>query len=142
MPAYISLITLGVADVAIATQFYESLGFVKSETASQDDVSFFQAGNLVLALWSRDTQMEDANAADYWTGNGGIVLAQNVASEREVDAVMATAEAAGADILKLAAKTYWGGYNGFFADPDGHVWEIAYNPSWPLTEDGRIELPG
>jgi uncharacterized protein len=142
MPAHISLITLGVADVARATRFYESLGFVKSETASQDDVSFFQAGSIVLALWSREAQMEDANAAKQWTGNGGVVMAQNVASEREVDAVMAKAEAAGAQILKAAAKTFWGGYNGYFADPDGHVWEIACNPSWPLTENGGIELPG
>ncbi|MEX2166724.1 MAG: VOC family protein [Methyloceanibacter sp.] len=141
MSAHISLITLGVADIAKATRFYERLGFVKSKTASQDDVSFFRAGPIVLALWSREAQKEDANAAELWTGNGGIVVAQNVASETEVDTVMANAEAAGAQILKPATKTFWGGYNGYFADPDGHVWEVAFNPFWPLDENGHIELP-
>ena len=137
----ISLITLCVADIAKATRFYESLGFVKSNKASQDEVSFFRAGGVVLALWGREAQIEDANAGALWTGNGGIVVAQNVASEREVDAVMARAEAAGARVLKPATKTFWGGYNGYFADTDGHVWEIAHNPHWPLDEEGRVELP-
>ena len=141
MSAHISLITLGVADITKATHFYEQLGFVKSKTASQDDVSFFRAGPIVLALWSREAQKEDANAAELWTGNGGIVVAQNVASESEVDAAMARAEAAGANILKPATKTFWGGYNGYFADPDGHVWEVAFNPFWPLGDDARIDLP-
>ena len=141
MSAHISLITLGVADIAKASSFYERLGFVRSKTASQDDVSFFRAGPIVLALWSREAQKEDANAAELWTGNGGIVVAQNVASESEVDAAMARAEAAGANILKPATKTFWGGYNGYFADPDGHVWEVAFNPFWPLGDDARIELP-
>jgi hypothetical protein len=137
----ITLITLGVDDVTKATAFYETLGFVKSKTASQDDVSFFRAGSVVLALWGREAQIEDAYASALWTGNGGIVVAQNVASEAEVDAVMATAEAAGARILKQAAKTFWGGYNGYFADPDGHLWEIAFNPHWGLDEVGAIQLP-
>src|SRR3990172_4232308 len=104
MPANITLITLCVADIARATAFYEHLGFVKSKTASQDDVTFFRAGGVVLALWGREAQIEDANAGALWTGNGGIVVAQNVASEAEVDAVMATAEAARARIFKQAAK--------------------------------------
>ena len=137
----ISLITLAVSDVAKATQFYERLGFVKSKIASQDDVSFFRAGGVVLALWVGDAQRDDANPAELWTGNGGIVVARNVGSAAEVDAAMAKAEAAGARILKQATKTPWGGYNGYFADPDGHVWEVAFNPHWPLGEDGRIELP-
>lgn len=137
----VSLITLGVSDVAKATQFYERLGFVKSKNASQDDVSFFQAGGIVLAIWGREAQRDDANAAELWTGNGGIVVARNVASAAEVDAAMATAKAAGARILKPATRTSWGGYNGYFADPAGHVWEIAFNPHWPLGKDGRIELP-
>ena len=141
MSAKITLITLGVTDVARATAFYERLGFVKSKTASQPSVSFFRAGGVVLALWGRDAQRDDAQAGELWTGNGGIAVAQNVASEAEVDAVMATAEAAGARILKLAAKTFWGGYDGYFADPDGHVWEVAFNPHWALDEDGRIKLP-
>ena len=140
MTAYVTLITLGVADVARATAFYEALGFKLSKTASQPEVSFFQAGPLVLALWGRDAQKEDAQAEDLWTGNGGIAIAQNVGSEDEVDAVMARAEAAGARILKAAGKTFWGGYNGYFADADGHVWEIAHNPFWELA-DGSVRLP-
>ncbi len=141
MPPHVSLITLGVADVAQATRFYEKLGFALSKNASQDSVSFFRAGGVVLALWSREAQREDAQAEELWDGNGGIVVAQNVASEREVDAVMAKAQAAGARILTPATKTAWGGYNGYFADPDGHVWEIDFNPHWGLDEAGLIKLP-
>jgi predicted lactoylglutathione lyase len=141
VPAHISLITLGVADVAKATAFYERLGFVKSKRASQESVSFFEAGAVVLALWGRDAQRDDAQAAELWTGNGGIVVAQNLASEDAVDVMMARAEASGARILKPAAKTFWGGYDGYFADPDGHVWEVAFNPFWELHEDGRVRLP-
>jgi uncharacterized protein len=137
----ITLITLGVADIAKATAFYRSLGFVKSNAASQDEVSFFRAGGVVLALWGRDAQRDDANAADVWNGNGGMVVAQNVASEAEVDAVMARAATSGARILKPASKTFWGGYDGYFADPDGHVWEVAFNPHWGLDRQGLIELP-
>lgn len=141
MSPRITLITLGVEDVAKATAFYEKLGFVRSKEASQESVSFFRAGSVVLALWNREAQKEDAEADELWSGNGGIVVAQNMASEAEVDAMMARAEAAGASILKPAAKTFWGGYNGYFADADGHVWEVAFNPFWPLDEDGRIDLP-
>jgi predicted lactoylglutathione lyase len=141
VPAHISLITLGVADIAKATSFYERFGFVRSKSASADSVSFFQAGPVVLALWGRDAQRDDAQAAELWTGNGGIVVARNLASEDAVDVAMARAEAAGARILKAAAKTFWGGYNGYFADPDGHVWEVAFNPFWELDEDGRVKLP-
>jgi predicted lactoylglutathione lyase len=141
MSSNITLITLGVADVARAAAFYESLGFVKSKTASQDEVSFFRAGGVVLALWGRATQRDDANAGELWNGNGGMVVAQNVASEAEVDAAMAKAVASGASILKPASKTFWGGYDGYFADPDGHVWEVAFNPHWGLDERGLIELP-
>ncbi len=141
MSANITLITLGVADVAKATAFYESLGFVKSKTASEESVSFLRAGGVVLALWSREAQRQDANAGELWNGNGGMVVAQNVASEAEVDAVMATAEASGARILKLASKTFWGGYDGYFADLDGHIWEIAFNPHWALDAEGRVKLP-
>lgn len=141
MPAHASLITLAVANVAKATAFYEQLGFVLSKTASQAEVSFFQAGPVVLALWGRQEQIEDAGAGNIWTGNGGIVVAQNVDSEAAVDAMMARAKAAGARILKPATKTFWGGYNGYFADPDGHLWEIAFNPFWTLDADGGVTLP-
>jgi len=96
---------------------------------------------VVLALWGRDAQRDDAQAAEFWTGNGGIAVAQNLTSEAEVDAMMARAEAAGARILKPAAKTFWGGYDGYFADLDGHVWEVAFNPFWELDEGGRVRLP-
>jgi uncharacterized glyoxalase superfamily protein PhnB len=96
---------------------------------------------VVLALWGRDEQRDDAQAEELWTGNGGIVVAQNVASEDAVDVMMARAEASGARVLKPAAKTFWGGYNGYFADPDGHVWEVAFNPFRELDEDGRVRLP-
>jgi len=141
MSQSISLITLTVADIANATRFYQALSFVKSKRASQEDVTFMRAGGVVLAMWGRQAQVEDASAEDVWTGNGGIVVARNLASEAEVDAAMAQAEAAGARILKPAAKAFWGGYNGYFADPDGHVWEAAFNPFWQLDEDGRVKLP-
>ncbi|HLC08577.1 MAG TPA: VOC family protein [Methyloceanibacter sp.] len=141
MSPHVSLITLGVTDVANATAFYEKLGFVRSKKASNASVSFFRAGSVVLALWSREALKEDAEAGALWTGNGGIVPAQNLVSEAEVDAMMARAEAAGARMLKPATKTFWGGYNGYFADADGHIWEIAFNPHWPLDKDGRIQLP-
>lgn len=139
--AHISLITLDVADVARATSLYEPLGFVRSKTASEASVSFFQAGPVVLAVWSRDAQRDDAQAAELWTGNGGIAIAQNLASEDNVDAMMARAEAAGGRILKQASKTFGGGCDGYFADPDGHVWEVTHNPFWKLDEDGRVRLP-
>jgi len=141
MSPHISLITLCVADIAKATAFYGRLGFVLSDKASQESVSFFKAGPAVLALWSRSAQVEDAKSEDLWTGNGGIVVAMNCASEAEVDAMLASAKAAGARILKPGEKVFWGGYNGYFADPDGHVWEIAHNPFWPLDKDGRVNLP-
>jgi predicted lactoylglutathione lyase len=138
--ASVTLITLTVADIGKATRFYESLGFAKSKE-SQEQVSFFRAGGIVLSLWDREAQIQDANAGTLWDGNGGIVVAQNVASEAEVDAVLAKAKSAGARILKPGTKTFWGGYNGYFADPDGHLWEIAHNPHWQLDRDGRVVLP-
>jgi len=137
---HISLVTLGVADIAKATAFYERLGFVKS-SASQEAVSFFRAGAVVLGLFGRDALHEDAQAGALWTGNGGIAVAMNYASEAEVDAMMAKAEASGARILKPAGKVFWGGYSGYFADADDHVWEVAHNPFWPVSESGHIDLP-
>ena len=95
----------------------------------------------MLALWGRDAQRDDAEAAAVWTGNGGIVVAQNLRARMRSMSMMARAEASGARVLKPAAKTFWGGYNGYFADPDGHVWEVAFNPFWELDEDGRVKLP-
>jgi len=135
-----SLITLGVADVAAATEFYERFGLRKS-SASQESVSFFQLGPTVLGLFGREALKEDGKAASVWTGNGGISLAQNLGSEAEVDRLMTHAANIGATILKPAQRAFWGGYHGYFADPDGHVWEIAYNPFFNLDEAGRVILP-
>jgi uncharacterized protein len=103
------------------------------------DVVFFQAGGMIVALWSRAQLATDTVAEDPG-GWGGITLAQNVRSPAEVDAVLAEAEAAGATIARWGAETFWGGYSGVFVDPDGHAWEIAHNPFWTLREDGSVNL--
>jgi uncharacterized protein len=143
MEPRLTLITLGVADIARARQFYETLGFVASG-ASQDSVTFFPAGGVVLALWARKALAEDAGVEDSAQGFAGVALAHNARSEAEVDAVLAEAVAAGAKLVKQAKKVFWGGYSGYsgyFADPDQHLWEVAYNPGWPLDGTGRIVLP-
>jgi catechol 2,3-dioxygenase-like lactoylglutathione lyase family enzyme len=137
MEPRVSLVTLGVADLARARAFYEALGW-RGEQPS-DDVVFFQAGGMVVALWDREKLAEDSGVED--TGGwGGITLAHNVRSPEEVDAVLAEAERAGATIARAGAATFWGGYSGAFADPDGHPWEVAHNPFWTLREDGSISL--
>lgn len=141
MDARISLITLGVADVARARAFYESLGW-KASGASQAEVAFFQAGGMALGLFSRAALAEDAHLKDESAGFGGITLAQNVASEEAVDQLLEEARRAGATILKPAQRVFWGGYSGYFADPDGHPWEVAYNPGFALEADGSLRLPG
>lgn len=143
MQPRLSLLTLGVRDIARARLFYERLGFEASEL-SNAHVAFFNAGGVVLALFGREALATDANVADdaAQSGFSGITLAHNVRSEAEVEAVLNDAERAGARIVKKAEKTFWGGYAGYFADPDGHLWEIAHNPFWPLTDEGRVILPG
>ena len=136
----ISLVTLGVENVLAATRFYEELGLRKSHI-SGESVAFFQLGPTVLALFGRDAAHEDGNIGGVWTGNGGITLAQNVASDAEVDALIARAGAAGATILKEPQRAFWGGYHGFFADPDGHVWEVAHNPGFTFDASGAVVLP-
>jgi uncharacterized protein len=134
----VSLVTLGVRDLARARAFYEALGWTTGAEPG-DDVVFFQAGCMVVALWGRDELAEDSGAEDAG-GWGGITLAHNVGSPAEVDAVMREAEAAGATITRSAAATFWGGYSGAFADPEGHAWEVAHNPHWTLAEDGSIRI--
>jgi catechol 2,3-dioxygenase-like lactoylglutathione lyase family enzyme len=134
----VSLITLGVADLALARRFYERLGWRRGNAEAA--VVFFQAGGSVLALWSRQALAEDAGVSDSG-GFGGIALAYNARSRAEVDAVLAEAVAAGARLLKAAADTFWGGYSGYFADPDGHPWEVAWNPAWAIAADGSVRLP-
>jgi len=136
----VSLITLGVADVARSRVFYETLGWTTS-AAADAEVVFFQAAGMVVALWSRARLAEDTAVEDRG-GWGGITLAHNVRSPAEADAVLAEAEAAGATIARPGAETFWGGYSGVFVDPDGHAWEVAHNPYWTLADDGSISLPG
>jgi uncharacterized protein len=136
----ISMVTLGVKDVAAASRFYEAFGLTKSP-AGNAHVAFFQLGPSVLGLFGREPLLEDSNAESVWTGNGGITLSRNLPSEAEVDALIAKAEAIGAKILKAPQKAFWGGYHGFFADLDGHVWEVAYNPFLNLGADGVVSLP-
>ena len=138
MEQRLSLVTLGVADVARARAFYEALGW-KTGAEPGDDVVFFQAGGMIVALWGRDQLAEDSGVSDSG-GWGGVTLAYNTRSPAEVDAVLAEAEAAGATIARLGAETFWGGYSGAFIDPDGHPWEVAHNPHWTLGEDGSIAL--
>lgn len=138
MEPRVSVITLGVADVERARSFYETLGW--SGQSPDGEVVFIQAGGLVLALWGRDHLAADSGVADNG-GWGGITLAHNVRSPDEVDAVLAAAQAAGATIVRPAAAAFWGGYSGVFLDLDGHPWEVAHNPFWPLGDDGSISLP-
>lgn len=136
----LSFVTLGVADVAASRRFYEALGF-RASSASQAGVAFFDAGGVVLSVFGRANLAEDAHVEDSRPGFSGISLAHNVASEAEVDATLAEAVAAGATLLKPGQKVFWGGYSGYFADPDGHLWEVAFNPFMPLDETGRPTLP-
>ncbi len=138
MEQRLSLVTLGVRDLARARAFYEALGW-KTNAAPDDDVVFFQAGRMVFALWGRTQLAEDSGVEDAG-GWGGVTLAHNVRSPAEVDAVLAEAEAAGATIPRRPAETFWGGYSGVFVDPDGHPWEVAHNPHWMLSEDGSVSL--
>jgi len=138
MEQRLSLVTLGVADLSRARAFYEALGWTTGAQPA-DDVVFFQAGGMIVALWSREQLAEDSVVEDSG-GWSGVTLAHNVRSPEEVDAVIAEAERAGATIGRPGAPTFWGGYSGVFHDPDGHPWEVAHNPFWTLAEDGSISL--
>lgn len=138
MEQRVSLITLGVRDLGRARRFYEALGW-RTGAAPDADVVFFQAGGLVVALWDRAALAEDTGVDDR-DGFGGIALAHNVRSPKEVDTVLAEAAAAGAAVVRAGAATFWGGYSGVFVDPDGHAWEVAHNPHWTLEADGSVRL--
>ena len=135
----LSLVTLGVRDLARARAFYEALGWTTG-AGPEDDVVFFRAGGTILALWGRDQLAEDSGVEDAG-GWGGVTLAHNVRSPDDVDAVLDAAKAAGATLARPGAQTFWGGYSGVFVDPDGHPWEVAHNPHWTLAADGSVELP-
>ena len=139
MEQRLSLITLGVADLARSRRFYEDgLGWTKGNP--HDEVAFYQLNGLVLALWARAELAEDARVDDTGATFGGMTLAFNTRSRDEVDEVLAEVEAAGGTILKPAEEQPWGGYSGYFADPDGHPWEVAHNSDWPVDADGRTSL--
>jgi uncharacterized protein len=135
----LSLVTLGVGDLARARAFYEGLGW-KTRAEPDDDVVFFQAGGMIVALWDRARLAEDSEVED-GGGWGGVTLAHNVRSPAEVDAAIEQARAAGGTIGREAGETFWGGYSGVFIDPDGHPWEVAHNPRWEIADDGSVRLP-
>jgi uncharacterized protein len=138
MEQRVSVITLGVRNLAGAREFYEALGW-KTNAAPDDDVVFFQAGGMVVALWGREELATDSGVEDAG-GWGGVTLAHNVRSPAEVETVIAEARAAGATITREAGETFWGGYSGAFADPDGHPWEVAHNPRWTLGPTGALSI--
>ena len=138
MEQRISLVTIGVGDLPRARAFYERLGWT-TRAGSDDDIVFFQAGGLIVALWDRAELAKDSGVDDTG-GSSGITLAHNVDSPEAVDAVFAEARAAGATVARAPEATFWGGYSGVFLDPDGHPWEIAHNPHWTLRDDGTVAL--
>jgi len=135
----LSLVTLGVADLARARRFYEDgLGWKRGN--DNEGVAFYQMPAMIFALWSRPSLAEDAGVTDSGAAFSGVALAYNARSREEVDAVLGEARAAGAEVVKPAHDTFWGGYSGYFADPDGHLWEVAHNPFWTIADDGSIRL--
>ena len=138
MEQRVSLVTLGVRDLARSRAFYEALGWTTRADA-EDDVVFFQAGGMVVALWGREQLAEDTAVRD--TGGwGGVTIAHNVRSPDDVDSVLKEAVDAGATIARGGEETFWGGYSGVFVDPDGHPWEVAHNPHWTIADDGSVSL--
>ena len=138
MEQRLSVVTLGVSDLARSRAFYEALGWTTG-AAPDDDVVFFQSGGMVFALWSRSQLAEDSGVTE-GQGWGGITLAHNVRSQSEVDSAMSEAAAAGATITRRAGDTFWGGYSGVFLDPDGYPWEVAHNPHWTIEDDGSVRV--
>lgn len=138
-PQRVTLITLGVDDLPRAKAFYHALGWVESE--AQDSVVFFQMHGAVLGLFGRDALAADQGRPGAALGTGAMTLAQNFSTKDEVDAAYQVALSAGATALKAPEEVFWGGYSGYYADPDGHVWELAMNPFWPLNPDGSLTLP-
>ncbi|MFH1803854.1 MAG: VOC family protein [Pseudomonadota bacterium] len=141
MEQRLSLVTLGVRDLARARVFYEQgLGW-QATSVVEDQVVFYQMNGMILGLFGRDDLVKDGNFTDTGASFSGITLAYNARSEAEVDAVMALAQKAGAVIRKPAEKVFWGGYSGYFCDLDGHPWEVAHNPFWEITKDGGMVIP-
>ena len=141
IPQRMTLVTLGVADLAAARAFYARLGWVE-HGESQPGVAFFQMNGFAFGLFGRADLATDQGRSGAVLGTGAMTLAQNFSTDAEVDAAYAAALAAGGTGLKAPEKVFWGGYSGYWADPDGHVWEVAMNPFWPLNDDGSLTLPG
>jgi len=140
MEQRISIVTLGVADLARSRDFYERLGWMRA-VKGVDGIAFFQAGGVAFALYPRRDLAADAGVAATSEGFCGFTLAYNTRSRAEVDAVLAEAASAGATIAKPAQEAVWGGYSGYFADPDGFLWEVAWNPGFAIAADGSLRLP-
>ena len=140
MEQRLSLVSLGVRDMKVSRNFYENLGWVASKGASNDQITFFQLGDIILGLYSLEALAEESNQV-VGTGFGGISLAHNARSKDEVDTLLIEAVSAGATLLKAAEEVFWGGYSGYFSDPDGNAWEVAWNPFLPISKDGAITLP-
>ncbi|MFL5757286.1 MAG: VOC family protein [Chloroflexota bacterium] len=140
VPARISIVTLGVADLSRSVAFYEALGWEKA-TSSMDEIVWFRTADTNVGLWSSDELAADANLPPQRARFGGITLAINLETEAAVTEALDAAVAAGATLLKPATRADWGGLSGYFADPDGHPWEVAWNPSFPIDEDGRPRIP-
>ena len=140
LPQRLTLVTLGVADVGRSRAFYEALGFRAADFES-DDVVFFDMNGVVFGLFGREGLARDANVEEKGGGFRGTALAINVETEAEVDAALDFAVSRGATLTKPAQKVFWGGYSGYFSDPDGHLWEVAYNPGFPLDHSGRMVIP-
>jgi predicted lactoylglutathione lyase len=140
MEQRVSLITLGVSDLNRSREFYERLGWRRSMSKAEG-VIFFQTGSMALALYPRQDLAKDANISPEGHGFSGISLAYNARNRTEVDAVLKEAQVAGAKIPKPAQEAFWGGYSGYFSDPDGFLWEVAWNPEFAIAEDGSIRIP-
>jgi catechol 2,3-dioxygenase-like lactoylglutathione lyase family enzyme len=140
MEQRLSLVTLGVANLSASRGFYERLGW-KASGIGGGEVAFFQAGGLVLALWGKAALTQDAGVEPGRGGFGGVALAHNVRCREEVDEVLAQAKAAGGTLLKGGEEKVWGGYGGYFADLDGYLWEVAWNPGFELRKDGTLIVP-
>jgi predicted lactoylglutathione lyase len=142
MDQRISMITLGVDDLVASTAFYRRLGWTPSAKFSNEAITFFRMNGMVLALFGWKALAEDATVADEGKpGFRGVTVAYNTRTREGVDEALAQAERAGARIVKAAQEVFWGGYCGYFADPDGHLWEVTWNPLFPLAEDGSVVLP-
>lgn len=140
MKPSLTVVTLGVRDLKRSLDFYRNvLGWSTSSTEA-DGIIFFQLKGVVLALYPRKSLAEDATVEPKGSGFSGLTLAHNASSENEVDAIFGELKVAGARIVKAPQKAFWGGYSGYFADPDGFLWEVAYNPNWRMRKDGSVVL--